>query len=572
MPPAPLLFLFAVLCTANAADYSSLDFEYSAEVAEVPSRALIATLNIGVPVLRRPLMVDFSRDVVELEDCIKAASYTYDLADTSDVVLFEEEQITDARARASYRVRVEEHCEDIGALGERYYRNCVSGQCRGVLGLSRSSPFWQVWSAYTLGLDGVKLGNDHPRTLEQGARNSPVVQCAATTQGVCDFETHISAHGRQFPSIVASFHTENSYTYVPPDIYELFRSGNASSMQLTDARGLLLVDLDRAILTHSPDAWHAHSATSRTAANLFFSQHTRSSETLLVKPWNHKNRISIGNAALEHYTVHVDLARNTATLEFRVRREHVYFLALGIAILLFFLLLRYVCLSVYEMSWLANRLPVSCACGDPSRHVQSVGAFVNWFAAVVVLVLSVYAVVDAVPFIDEPLDFGIFLTLFGLNWILLGVQLTFPVRWHRRLHRHAQHSTGHFYRVLAFSWPLETIMVLSLVFLLATTRQDSLGTLGTSFVAIFGVFNSWRYTQYCILRQRGNAYVLLLALLNLGGLATALVWRILYDFLLSWPLALAWTMCAVALACLVVDLHSRARLCHVLASPAHRVV
>lgn len=567
----PLLLLFLFLCTTTAADYSSLDFEYSAEVAEVPSRALIATLNIGVPVLRRPLMVDFSRDVVELEDCIKAASYTYDLADVSDVVLFEEEQITDARARASYRVRVEEHCEDIGALGERYYRNCVSGQCRGVLGLSRKSPFWQVWSAYTLGLDGVKLGNEHPRTLEQGARNSPVVRCLDTTQGVCDFDAIVDVPGaRQFAGMVVSFHAENSYTYVPSAIYELFRSGNASSMRLADAAGRELVHLDRAILTHSPDAWHAHSATSRTAANLFFSQHTRRSETLLIKPWDREDRISIGNAALEHYTVHVDLARNTATLEFRLRREHVYFLSLGIAITLFFLLMRSVCLSVYEMSWLANRLPVSCACGNPSRHVQSVGAFVNWFAAVVVLVLSVYAVVDAVPFIDEALDLGIFLSLFGLNWFILGVQLTFPVRWHKRLHRHAQHSTGHFYRVFAFSWPLETLMVLSLLFLLCTTRQDSLGTLGTVLVAIFGIFNSWRYAQYCMLRQCGNVYVLMLILINLVAFTVALVWRILYDFLLSWALALAWTACAIALACLVVDLHSRARLYHVLVSAAHR--
>jgi len=567
-----LVFLVLLHCPlpGSATEYSTLEFDYSAEVAEVPSRALLTTINVGVPVLRRTLMVDFASDSIELEDCIKKQSYTYDLNDTSDVILFEEEHITDARARASYRFGVREHCEDIGQLGDRYYKNCLSEHCQGIVGLSRRSAFWNIWSSFTLGLDGVKLGSDHPRSIDEGGRGSPAVACLPDTAGVCDFAALLG--GADGTVYRVSVHTENSYTYLPTELYERVReTGTLDLLDASDPGHQLLLRLDRSTLVHTPDAWHAHSATSRSASNLFFSQHTRRAETLLAKPWANNTAISIGNAALQRYTLHVNLAANRMTVELRLRREHLSVPSVLVALVMFFSLMRSVCLSTYEMSWLANGLPISCACGEPRNHSKPTDAFFHWLAAVGVLLVSLYAVVDSARFIDEVVDMVFLYGLFSLNWFILGVQLCMPVSWQRHLHRHGHYSPRHFRRVFTFSFPFESLMILSLLFVLATVRQDSLGTLGTFVVALFGVFNAWRYGQYWLVSPQPSAAPIVLLVVNLLVGVPVLAWRVVYDFLLSRALALGLVVIVVMTSSVVVDRHSRARLAYAIVLPAKKL-
>jgi len=558
---------------AGAAEYVTLDFDFSADVAEVPSRSMLTKINIGVPILRRSLMVDFERSDIELEDCIKKQSYTYDQNDTSDVVLFEEEHITDARARASFRFTVREHCEDVGQLGDRYYKNCLSDECQGILGLSRLSPFWSVWSAFTLGLDGLKLGNDHPRLGDVGIRSSPVVQCRSDTKGVCDFDAMVSEDGgpRRYR---VQFHAENSYTYLPVHLFERFEDYELDAIDLLDpdpATGhSLVLRLDRRVLMHTPDPAHAHSSPRRNSATSFFSQHTRASETMLAKPWANDSAISIGNAVLTHYTLHVDLVQNRATFELRVRREHLTVITLAMATVLFFLLMRSVCLSTYEMAWLSNGLPVSCACGNPANHTTPSDATFHWLAALAVLLLSMVAAADSAQFLDELLDLVLFYSLLGFNWIVLGLQLAVPVQWQRYLHSHGRYSKAQFRRVFVFSFPLETLIVVSLCLLLSTVRQDSFGTFGTFFVSLFGLFNSWRYAQYWLVSPQAAVAPVLLLVVNLFLFGAVLVWRVVYDFLLSWPLTLALVLLVILTSSVSVDRHARIRLRYVLLQSAQK--
>lgn len=566
-----MLALLAIVASAAAQSYSTLDFEYSADVAEVPSRSLLATLNIGVPPLRKSLMVDFGRHDVEVEACVRKHSYTYDVNDTSDVLLFEEEHLTDSQARASFRFSVLEHCTDVGQLGERFYKNCLGRDCEGVVGLSRSSQFWQVWSAYTLGLDGIKLGRDHPRMIGPGDRQSPVVKCLPDTPGVCDFNALI-AGGSPTDVYRVVFHTENSYTYLPEELYEQFTTTN-SPIDLLDVRTHRLVfTLDETLLRHTPSAMNAVGSTHRSSSNLFFGQHARRHTTMLAKPWSNDTVISIGNAALARYTLHVDLVDDTMTVEHRLRAEHLPAMTVFVGIVLFMALVRSICLSLYELSWLSSGMPVSCMCesgiGVHLHHGGPREAFANWALAIVVIFLSLFAAAAALPFVDETLDRVLLYGVFLVNWITVSLQAAMPFRFQTLLHQYAVYSHGQFRRVFLYSISLETLAALSLFFVVVGLRQDSMGTVGTVFVALFATFNAWRYAHYWLADGRYSLSLALLVAVDVVGLVAVLAWRVVFDFVLSVSLTAALCAFALMLSEMATNRHANVRMVRALSDAA----
>ena len=547
-----------------ATGYTSLHFRYSADVAQVPSRAFLTTLNIGVPAARRSLMVDFTRDDIELEECLRRQSYTYDMNDTSDVVLFEEEHITDSRARASFRFSVREHCEGGNQLGEHFDKNCLSDACQGIVGVSRRSPLWKIWSAFTLGITGLRLGSDHPHTLPMGARNSAVVGCEPDTVGVCDF--HAVVAGDESGPFRVMFHTENSYTYLPEALYERQRRSGLGLdlLDASDPKFPLVMSLGPETFRHRTQFWNSASATQRSAANLFFSQRVRSDETLLLKAWKNESVISIGNAALSRYTLHIDLVRNVMTLEFRIRQEHLAVSALVVGLFVFFAFMRSVCLSIYEMSWLANGLPILCECKIPKNHAQPSDALRHWLFAVFVLIAAAFAGISAASYVDETLDFVLFYTVFSFNWLVLFIQIVALPRWQLLVHQYGQYTPEHFRRVFVFSFAYETVMIMSLFFFMVTARQDSLGTMATFLMGLFQIFNSWRYFQYWFTAPYFAGAPFLLLLINTAFLDFVFLWRAMFNFTQSWALSIAMSSLALLLSAAVVQRNSNARFVYIL--------
>lgn len=565
-----MMVLLLWLCFARAVgadmSYSSLAFDYSADTAEVPSRALLVSLNVGAPTQRKRLMVDFSSDRIELSDCIKQDSYTYDVNRTTDVILFEEEQITDHRARAVYRVPVQEHCEDIGKLGERYYKNCLSRQCRGIAGLSRRSPLWDVWTALTYGLDGLKLGASHPSTLAR--RRLPSAPCMRDTEGLCDIDANVTFRLENAwpPETGASwrvrvqFHAENSYIYVPADIYDAYRKYKRPiSLVFARARdGKPLLQLPSASLVHEPRPWEARGATSRSSSTLMFSHHTRSTRTLLLKPWDSTDTVSLGNRVLEHYTLHVDLLRDNVVLEQRLRQEHLGPLGLAMAVTLFFLLVRSVALSVHEMAWLASRLPIQCPCHRPRAHNQSRDVRVDWALDAVILVLATVAAIRAAPFVEPGAAHRLFLYgTFALNWCLALGLLALPFRWHRGVHVYGIFALPHYVQTFVHALMDETLLLQALFFLLVVVRQDSMATFPTVCIGLFALFNCWRYVLYWVaMWPDGTLLCFSLALAELGGVAFYFLLVLVLGFVGSVALALALGTTALLVAGFVVDHHA----------------
>lgn len=223
-----LLFLL----TRAGANYVSLDLAFSADSATVPSRALLAHLRVGIPEQRYGLMLDFNESRVEIDQCLRSTSRTFNVASsaTSDVVLFEEEEFMDPELRDYFRLSVVEHCGVARSMSERFYDNCLSERCNGIIGLSSLSSVWEIWTAFTLSLESLHLGRSNPffrsppspsKQKQNKDYEHVVVDCRRTArEGICEFDATIGGI-----DVVVDFHTHDSYIYVPQRIYALYMAG-----------------------------------------------------------------------------------------------------------------------------------------------------------------------------------------------------------------------------------------------------------------------------------------------------------------------------------------------------------
>lgn len=224
-----MLLLFSIFCCVARANYVSLDLAFSADSASVPSRALLAHLRVGIPEQRYGLMLDFNESQIEIDQCLRSTSRTFNVASitTTDVVLFEEEEFMDPELRDYFRLPVVEHCGVAHSMSERFYDNCLSERCSGIIGLSSLSSVWEIWTAFTLSLESLHLGRSNPffrsppsPSKKENSDEHVVVECRRSTDGLCEFDAKIGGI-----DVVVDFHTHDSYIYVPQRIYSLYMSG-----------------------------------------------------------------------------------------------------------------------------------------------------------------------------------------------------------------------------------------------------------------------------------------------------------------------------------------------------------
>lgn len=229
-------FIFLLLALATRGNYVSLDLAFSADSATVPSRALLAHLHIGIPEQRYGLMLDFNASRIELDQCLRSVSRTFNVARkaTSDDALFEKEEFMDPELRDYIRLPVVEHCGAAHSMPERFYDNCLSERCNGIIGLSTLSGVWEIWTAFTLSLESLHLGRSNPFFRQPPSSSSSssrsgsdddgdehvVVDCRRNDAALCEFDASVGG-----VDVVVDFHTHDSYIYVPQRIYALYMSG-----------------------------------------------------------------------------------------------------------------------------------------------------------------------------------------------------------------------------------------------------------------------------------------------------------------------------------------------------------
>ena len=399
----------ALLCVALS-EHVTLELQFSADNARVPSRALMAAVSIGVPEHRYNLMLDFNSSVMEIDECMFMRSFTYDIVrNDTDMVLFEEDDLADPQPHGYYRFPVLQHCTDVGGMPERFYRSCLDEKCKGILGLGRYSPMWDIWSAFTLTLDALHLGSTnqyHKHSEEYG----DVLQCSGSSQEqLCEFEATIGDR-----TVLVDFHLEDSYVYVPQHIYSLYiagrdlsgvsgatrlatgsghvqRQGAAQNVTaetqrfraaLTEGahklkneqlqqlsafsrrsgaayRGDLpplvfrgstsdaTVVVDEDLLLHVPSSSGSVGGDQYTAASQFFGERSMPASTLMLKPRDN-NKVSIGNSILRRYTMHKNQLTNTLLLEERLFVEHFSLTELLAALLLYTYFIYSLCHTLHK--------------------------------------------------------------------------------------------------------------------------------------------------------------------------------------------------------------------------------
>lgn len=262
-----------------------LPLRHSEDANWSPTRAMLMRVNVGVDKLEKDLMVDFRETGISVEDCIDLRSNRY--GGDREPVFFEDDE--------GYKnVRVKDHCDGIREMPLRYYENCRSSKCHGIVGLSRKSLVWSYWSSMSITSKELVFGRASP---EVG------MTCNAGTTGLCDLNANVHGYG----NIETSFHLDNSYTFVPARLYEYLRAGNPLVVHFTDGGEMFIPAND---LIHRVGWWWESTAV--TPAELPYSS---AGSTLRVKPWEHEGRMSIGNIVLTRYAFHLDVAANRLFVE-----------------------------------------------------------------------------------------------------------------------------------------------------------------------------------------------------------------------------------------------------------------
>lgn len=253
-----MIFLFVLCCRAFDNDgYVTLELDTGS--AKSPSHVITTTITIGRPEKRYEMLVDFTRNEIDMKSCLHTVSYTFDVSpdsnNTSDVIMFSDDSLLDPVKRGIYRFPIREHCAADEPLDSAQCN--ASPTCGGVLGLGPLSPIWLKWSSATITRSALNLGRTHPR---QQTEKSEKLVCGEDSK-LCSFNAIFA--GRP---VTVDFHSHDSYIYVPADIYEryteernLYGFTNAqkrSALQMRDAR-------QRARVNSQTDVDDSYNASSR---------------------------------------------------------------------------------------------------------------------------------------------------------------------------------------------------------------------------------------------------------------------------------------------------------------------
>jgi hypothetical protein len=249
-----VVLMFAFFCHLEASQhYVSLDLSFSADSATVPSRALLADMRIGIYQQRYGLMLDFNATRIEIDQCLRTNSRTFNVAgQPTDLVPFEEAEFMDTELRDYFRMPVDEHCGVAHSMPEHFYGNCLSERCNGIIGLAPLSSVWEIWTAFTLSLESLHLGRSNPFFHSPPSSRSEsafedddnddidahvVVDCRRDARsGLCEFAATIGG----IP-VTVDFHVDDSYIYVPHHIYSLYMS----SVSLSSVHGSKRLDINK---------------------------------------------------------------------------------------------------------------------------------------------------------------------------------------------------------------------------------------------------------------------------------------------------------------------------------------
>lgn len=267
-----LLILLAANVACDNDAFISMLLEQSSTTS--PSRLLTTYISIGRPEKRYLVVVDFERNEIDLNLCMRERSYTFDVTEldnrTSDIVLFVDDTLVEPVKRGIYRLPIREHC----ASDEPFtYLPCLTlDKCAGVLGLGPLSPLWIKWSSVTIAHNALHFGESNPR---REARKDERIRCAgALDERLCQFPATLA--GR---NVTVDFHSNDSYIYVPADIYRYYaEERNLYGFTNAQRRAALRVDARRQKLIdalHNHDNTTTHLARHRNMTRAAFSERLR---------------------------------------------------------------------------------------------------------------------------------------------------------------------------------------------------------------------------------------------------------------------------------------------------------
>jgi len=210
-----LLLCLPVLLRAENDPHVSLELEQA--MPRVASRPLLTSFVIGRPERRYQMLVDFTRNDIEMRGCLHTSSFTFDTEAydnrTSDFVMFGDDSLLDPVKRGVYRLPIREHCAgdepfDVAA--------CLAvDSCAGVLGLGPLSPVWIKWNSVSVTKTALHFGSTHPLRSDTQATN---IQClGSSSERLCEFTALLA--GRP---VVVDFHAHDSFVYMPADVYRYY--------------------------------------------------------------------------------------------------------------------------------------------------------------------------------------------------------------------------------------------------------------------------------------------------------------------------------------------------------------
>jgi len=553
------LYVLLFSAVLAACEHVTLDLTFSADGARVPSRALLADLTVGVPEQSYKVMLDFNSSVVELEQCMYTKSATYDITGgSSDIVLFEEDELVDPQPHGYYRFPVVEHCVDVGAMPANFYRNCPSGSCAGVLGMSHRSPMWDIWSAYTLMLDAVHLGRDNPRHSRVERQHS--IQCNnSEDEKICEYDAVVGGE-----KLLVDFHMEDSYIYVPQRIYALYIAGRnlygiageeasvtehlpkkarqfrekldedrefaeqhnsyfgSSSAGNSEWQPIVVrplangetdqnvILLDYSLLVHSPSYSGSYGNVQRTSSQRFFGERASAKLTLMLKPHPtdpHGNRMSIGNCVLRRYALHKDQMYAAMQIEERLLVEHFSAGELVAMLLLYTFFVFSLVNTLHKMATLSLCLTRLCeSCKHPQNPYahkrRTFHSVFHVFLPLFVLVLAVCSLVHAADFIAGTALATWAPLLLSVNALILLALLVAVPSEHDGPVIDGTFCWRSFRRRTARASSAETLALLALIALGSVLRRDTLGTAVTSMTALAQIFNGARHALQVYFYER----------------------------------------------------------------------
>lgn len=214
----------AAVAVAHADNDGYVSLELDTGSASAASHTLTTKLVIGKPEQRYTMLIDFESNEIDMRFCMRTRSYSFDTSsnaynETSDVVMFADDSLLDPVKRGIYRLPVREHCLDL-AQPPFVSPQCEAlAECGGVLGLGPRSPVWVKWSAVTVTRSALHFGESNPHRLPRRAERVKCIDAGAdnSASGLCEFSAMFA--GRQ---VTVDFHSDDSYTYVPADIYQRY--------------------------------------------------------------------------------------------------------------------------------------------------------------------------------------------------------------------------------------------------------------------------------------------------------------------------------------------------------------